>query len=216
MPSGGSPTPPPPPSWPACSPTPDNYVRYIAAEAMRYLPTSARQSVLTQCSTPPPETAKPWLPIDEEDPLHFAHGRLAMLLFYSGNAYGPKGIIWNNLSRRGPQPALSGDPRGGRIPLGFTRSTLQVDLPLAHRGGHARRRRRRRRFGPRGRSLRQDVRIDGATEGVDLMEKYQRRGRRALRLEIHGGSQCRTTAPQCSAPSNATPPPTRPSLRNRV
>jgi hypothetical protein len=109
---------------------PENYVRYASAEALRYLPTSARQSVLQQVLEATVETAKPWQPIDAEDPLQFAHGRLAVLLFYGGSAYGPKGIIWNNLSgvdRNLLYPAIRAVAAS---PLGFTRNNLQWTYPL--------------------------------------------------------------------------------------
>jgi autotransporter-associated beta strand protein len=75
---------------------PENHVRFMAAEAMRYLPDSAKLSQLNAILSAAASTAKPLMPFDEEDPLQFAHGRLAMLLFYSGNAYGPKGVIWGS------------------------------------------------------------------------------------------------------------------------
>ena len=77
---------------------PENRVRYIAAEAMRYLPQSAKMTQLNAVLAAAVATARPLSPFDSEDPLQFDHGRIAMLLFYGGNAYGPKGMIWNNLS----------------------------------------------------------------------------------------------------------------------
>jgi hypothetical protein len=109
---------------------PENRVRHGAAEALRYLPTAARQSVLQQVLVATAQTAKPWLPIDSEDPLQFAHGRLAVLLFYGGSAYGPKGIIWNNLSgvdRSLLYPAIRAVAGS---PLGFTRNNLQWTYPM--------------------------------------------------------------------------------------
>jgi hypothetical protein len=75
---------------------PENHVRFMAAEGMRYLPDSARLSQLNAILSAAASTGTPLMPFDDEDPLHFAHGRLAMLLFYSGNAYGPKGVIWGS------------------------------------------------------------------------------------------------------------------------
>lgn len=109
---------------------PENHVRHGAAEALRYLPNPARQSVLQQVLVATAETAKPWYPIDQEDPLQFAHGRLAVLLFYGGSAYGPKGIIWNNLAgvdRDLLDPAIRAVARS---PLGFTRNNLQWTYPM--------------------------------------------------------------------------------------
>lgn len=109
---------------------PENYIRYASAEALRYLPNTARQSVLQQVLVATAASAKPWWPIDEEDPLQFAHGRLAVLLFYGGSAYGPKGIIWNNLSgvdRTLLYPAIRATAGS---PLGFTRNNLQWTYPM--------------------------------------------------------------------------------------
>jgi hypothetical protein len=75
---------------------PQNHVRYAAAEGLRYLSTSAKLGVLNTILAAASSTASPLLPYNEEDPLHFAHARLGMLLFYSGNAYGPKGVIYGN------------------------------------------------------------------------------------------------------------------------
>ena len=76
------------------------------------------------------ETAKPWYPIDEEDSLQFANGRLAVLLFYGGSAYGPRGIIWNNLTgvdRNLLYPAIRAVAGS---PLGFTRNNLLWTYPM--------------------------------------------------------------------------------------
>ncbi len=75
---------------------PQNHVRYASAEGLRYLSTSAKLGVLNTILAAAASTATPLLPYNEEDPLHFAHARLGMLLFYSGNAYGPKGVIYGN------------------------------------------------------------------------------------------------------------------------
>jgi hypothetical protein len=71
----------------------DHYVRYSAAEGMRHLPTSANLVHLDTILAAAVSTAAPLLPLNEEDPQHMAHSRLAMLLFNSGN---PKGIISGN------------------------------------------------------------------------------------------------------------------------
>jgi beta-lactam-binding protein with PASTA domain len=106
----------------------DNKVRFMAAEAMRYLPDSARLSQLNAILSAAASTAKPLMPFDGEDPLHFAHGRLAMLLFYSGNAYGPKGVIWGSkinsptvINRSLLYPAIRAVAAN---PVGQARSTL--------------------------------------------------------------------------------------------
>jgi hypothetical protein len=103
---------------------PENRVRYISAEAMRFLPQTAKMTQLNTILSAAATTAKPLFPLDPEDPLHFAHGRLAALLFYGGNAYGPKGMIWNNLSgvdRSLLYPAMRAVAAN---PVGFARSCL--------------------------------------------------------------------------------------------
>lgn len=104
---------------------PENHVRFMAAKAMRELPTSAKLAQLDTILAAADSTSKPLVPYDEEDPLHFAHGRLGMLLFYSGNAYGPKGIIWNDLTgvdRNLLYPAIRAI---AATPVGQARSTLK-------------------------------------------------------------------------------------------
>jgi hypothetical protein len=107
-----------------------NYVRYAAAEALRYLPNTDRQSQLTKILTAAASNARPVTPFDEEDPLHFDHGRLAMLLFYGGNAYGPKGILWNNITgvnRSLLYPAIRAVAAN---PVGQARSTIASVYPM--------------------------------------------------------------------------------------
>ena len=52
--------------------------------------------------------------------MHFAHGRLSMLLFYSGNAYGPRGVInssgINGVNRNLLYPAIRAV---AETPLGY-------------------------------------------------------------------------------------------------
>ena len=107
---------------------PDNKVRFIAAEAMRYLPDSAKLTQLNAILSAAASTGAPLLPFDEEDPLHFAHGRLALLLFYSGNAYGPRGVIYGSkintptvINRNLLYPAIRAVAAN---PVGQARSTL--------------------------------------------------------------------------------------------
>ena len=104
---------------------PSNVVRFAAAEGMRFLPTAVRTAHLNAVLAATTSTAMPVSPPNEEDPLHFAHGRLAMLLFYGGNAYGPKGIIWNNLTgvdRNLLYPAIRA---AAATPVGLCRSSLK-------------------------------------------------------------------------------------------
>ncbi|HSH17362.1 MAG TPA: HEAT repeat domain-containing protein, partial [Verrucomicrobiae bacterium] len=104
---------------------PENHVRYTAADAMRYLPQTAKMTQLNAALSAAASTGAPLFPFIEEDPLHFAHGRLASLLFYSGNAYGPKGMIWgtgiNGVDRNLLYPAIRAVAQN---PIGFARSTL--------------------------------------------------------------------------------------------
>ena len=104
---------------------PENHVRFMAAEAMRYLPQTAKMTQLNAVLSAAAGTAAPLMPFNEEDPLHFAHGRIAVLLFYSGNAYGPKGMIWgtgiNGVDRGLLYPAISAVAAN---PIGFCRSSL--------------------------------------------------------------------------------------------
>ncbi len=71
----------------------DPLVRFVAAESMRTLPREMKmaevETMLKACAS----TSKPVLPLDPGDPVQFAHGRLCMLLFYGGSAYGPKGVL---------------------------------------------------------------------------------------------------------------------------
>ena len=110
--------------------TPQKYVRYTAAEALRYMPAADRQAQLTKILNAAAVNARPVLPYDEEDPLHFDHGRIAMLLFYGGNAYGPKGVLWNNITgmdRNLLYPAIRAVAGN---PVGQARSTLASIYPL--------------------------------------------------------------------------------------
>ncbi len=103
----------------------DKYVSFMAAEAMRYLSTSAKQGQLSTILEAAATTALPLFPMTESDPLHFAHGRIAMLLFYHGSAFGPRGIIWgsgiNGVDRNLLYPAIRAV---AETPIGLNRSTL--------------------------------------------------------------------------------------------
>ena len=109
---------------------PQNHVRFMAAEAMRFLPQTAKMTQLNAALSAAAGTSTPLFPFNEEDPLHFAHGRLAMLLFYSGNAYGPKGMIWgtgiNGVERNLLYPAIRAVAQN---PVGLSRSTLSQTFP---------------------------------------------------------------------------------------
>lgn len=103
---------------------PENHVRFMAAEAMRYLPTSAKHAQLNTILAAAASTGQPLTPYDEQDPLHFAHGKLAMLLFYSGNAYGPRGVIYNDLTGVNRDLLYPAIRAVAATPAGLARSTL--------------------------------------------------------------------------------------------
>lgn len=92
---------------------------------MRYLSQTARMSQLNAILAATASTATPLLQFTKEDPLHFAHAKLAQLLFYGGNAYGPKGVIWktgiNGLDRTLLYPAIRAVAAN---PIGFARGSL--------------------------------------------------------------------------------------------
>jgi len=104
---------------------PDVHVGSTAAEAMRYLPRAAQLTQLDAILTAAVTTAKPLFPLCEGDPMHMAHGRIAMLLFYSGTAYGPRGVIWDNLTGVDRELLYPAIRAVARTPGGMARSTLQ-------------------------------------------------------------------------------------------
>jgi hypothetical protein len=71
----------------------DPLVRFVAAESMRLLPQDLKMAEVKTMLEACDSTSKPAWPLDPEDPVQFAHGRLCMLLFYGGSAYGPKGVL---------------------------------------------------------------------------------------------------------------------------
>ena len=104
---------------------PQNHVRYTAADSMRYLNSTQKMAHLNTILAAAASTAKPLFPMDEEDPMHMAHGRLAMLLFYNGGAYGPAGVLAGSNVTSVPKnllyPAIKAVARN---PIGQCRSTL--------------------------------------------------------------------------------------------
>lgn len=100
----------------------DNFVRYMAAEGMRYLPDSDRRAYLDTILTVAESTSQPLYPMVEDDPLHFAHGRLAALLFSKSS---PRGIIYSNfegVDRDLLYPAIRAVAEN---PIGTARSQLE-------------------------------------------------------------------------------------------
>lgn len=103
----------------------DNYVRYSAGDAMRYLPRNANLAELDTILAAAAFNAAPLYPMVEEDPLQFAHAKLGMLLFYSWNAFGPRGILWNSVDgvdRNLLYPAIRAI---AKTPVGLSRGTLE-------------------------------------------------------------------------------------------
>mgnify|MGYP001812246784 CR=1 FL=1 len=103
----------------------DNYVRYSAAEAMRYLPRSANLAVVDTILAAAASTSAPLYPMVEEDPLQFAHGKIGMLLFYSWSAFGPKGVLWDSvdgIDRNLLYPAIEAI---AQTPVGVFRGSLE-------------------------------------------------------------------------------------------
>ncbi len=111
----------------------DNYIRFMAAESMRYLSTADNLTQLDTVLSAAVTTSQPLYPMVEEDPLHFAHGKIAMLLFYSGSAAGPKGFLYGNridgIDRGLLYPAIRAI---AETPVGKGRGTLKdtyLNLP---------------------------------------------------------------------------------------
>lgn len=101
----------------------NNHVRFMAADALRNLGTS-RTPVVNTILAAAATTAQPLKPFVEEDPLQFAHAKTAMLLFYSGSAYGPKGVLYNTITgidRNLLYPAIRAV---AATPTGLARSTV--------------------------------------------------------------------------------------------
>lgn len=104
----------------------DPWIRFVAAESMRTLSHDLKmtkvEDILKACAS----TSKPEWPLDPEDPVQFAHGRLCMLLFYGGSAYGPKGVLSGkeikNIDRSLLYPAIRAV---AKTPAGQSRSTLK-------------------------------------------------------------------------------------------
>jgi autotransporter-associated beta strand protein len=110
---------------------PDKYVRYAAGEALRYLPSNDRDSQLIKILQATATNARPVFPLDEDDPLHFDHGRLGMLLFYNGSSYGPKGILvtkgkFDSVNRDLLHQAIRAV---ARTPIGMSRSAVATVYP---------------------------------------------------------------------------------------
>ncbi len=103
---------------------PDAYVRFMAADAMRYLPDAARNSQLETALSATESTAVPLFPIHDDDPLEFAHGRLVMFLFHNANHSGPKGILasgFDGVDRDLLYPAVRA---ASTTPIGICRAGL--------------------------------------------------------------------------------------------
>ncbi|MGB1129261.1 MAG: DUF6288 domain-containing protein, partial [Haloferula sp.] len=111
----------------------DSYVRYSAAEGMRYLPTNSNYAEIDTILAAVASTGAPLFPINEEDPMQLAHGKLGMLLFYHGSAFGPRGVLHyygiDGIDRNLLYPAIRSL---AETPVGLFRSTLETvfdDMP---------------------------------------------------------------------------------------
>ncbi len=100
-------------------------VRWASATAMRYMPKERQLEHLTTILKAAASTIRPFDPLTDKTPLQFAHAQLSYLLFYSGNAYGPSGIIAGDklagVDRALLYPAMEAV---SRTPMGHARGCL--------------------------------------------------------------------------------------------
>lgn len=102
-------------------------VRWASATAMRYMPKEQQMEHLTTILKAAASTIRPFDPLTDKTPLQFAHAQLSYLLFYSGNAYGPSGIIAGDklagVDRDLLYPAIEAV---SRTPMGHARGCLST------------------------------------------------------------------------------------------
>lgn len=77
---------------------PDSYVRFGAANALRYLPREAVMPHIDKILNAAASTIQPAFPPMEGDPLQFAQAEMCQLLFYGGTAYGPPGLLSRDIN----------------------------------------------------------------------------------------------------------------------
>jgi len=75
----------------------DSWVRYAAAFSLRTMPTPIKKTYVNELLKAAISMGRPTFPLDPDDPLQQAQGEVSMLLFYDGNAYGPRGVIHNGI-----------------------------------------------------------------------------------------------------------------------
>lgn len=102
----------------------DSYVRYAAAYGLRQIDSSEARKHLKTILKVAADTVKPVFPIDDDDPLQFAHHQVAMLLFYNGNAYGPKGLLARSIDGVDRDLLWPAVRAVARTPTGMGRSTV--------------------------------------------------------------------------------------------
>jgi len=78
--------------------SPDSYVRFGAARALRYISREAVMQQLAKILAATASTIRPAFPSMEGDPLQFAQAEMCQLLFYGGTAYGPPGLLSRDIS----------------------------------------------------------------------------------------------------------------------
>lgn len=103
----------------------DEKVRWAATYAMRYMPKAEQLKHLETILKAAATTIRPFQPLADRVPMQFAHAQISYLLFYNGNAYGPRGIIAGDqlkgVDRDLLYPAIEAV---SQTPLGHARSSL--------------------------------------------------------------------------------------------
>ncbi|MDX1679361.1 MAG: DUF6288 domain-containing protein [Akkermansiaceae bacterium] len=108
----------------------DEKVRYAATYAMRHMPKENQLEHLDTLLKAAASTIRPFDPLTDRIPLQFAHSQLSYLLFYNGNAYGPRGVISGDqikdIDRELLYPAIRAV---AQTPLGHPRGSLSGTFP---------------------------------------------------------------------------------------
>jgi len=103
----------------------ENLVSWAAGDALPAFSDAAQlaeiDTMLSACIT----TAKPLLPLYEDDPIHLAHGNIVFALFGSGSAGSPRGVLYSHdlvgIDRGLLLPAIRA---AAANPTGLTRSAM--------------------------------------------------------------------------------------------
>lgn len=100
-------------------------LRWAATHAMRHMPRDKQLLHLETMLKAIVSTQRPFEPLTDKVPLQFAHSEMAYLLFYDGNAYGPRGVIAGNqvngVNRELLYPAIEA---AANTPMGHARGSL--------------------------------------------------------------------------------------------